>query len=102
MLDIIFKTEGQSLYWDGSQMSVLIQITEDSVYVIENENKKVRMQAYLKELQYVIINDDAEQAGGITLCFVKKGGFFAEISFKVQKIEELLSAILRLRSLLNL
>lgn len=56
----------------------MIEVTEDSMYIFEVENKKTRMQGYLKDLEYVIIHDETEDAGGLTLCFTKKGFFYNE------------------------
>ena len=84
-------------------MPVTVHVTEESIFVVEQESKRIRMNNSLKELRYIVINDDMhERAAEITLCFLKKQGFYSEVILKVQRIEELLASIICLRSLLNI
>lgn len=57
--DSIFKTEG--LFHqenDLPSIHIYIQLTEDYLIVIEAENMKIKSIANLKDLRYVIINED--------------------------------------------
>lgn len=82
-------------------MAVTIEVTEDSIYMIETQNDRIRMHGYLRELDAIVVHE-LYQPGVITLSFAKKAASFAEITIKAEKKDELLSAILCLRSLLNL
>ena len=85
-------------------MPIQISLTEENVFVVNSENSKIIFSSGLRELKYLIINDDInERTGEVTLCFNKKNGFFSEINLKIfQKLEDFISAIVSLRSHLQM
>jgi len=82
-------------------MSVSLEVTQDSVYMIETTNESIRMHGYLKDLQYILIHE-LYNSDSVTLSFQKKPGNYAEMVFIAEKKNDLICAILCLRSVLKL
>ena len=38
-------------------MAVTIEVTEDSIYMIETQNDRIRMHGYLKELDAIVVHE---------------------------------------------
>jgi hypothetical protein len=57
--DPIFKSEGL-LYLENDlpPIYVLMELNEEHFIVVEAENKKVRAIGYLKEIRFIVVNED--------------------------------------------
>lgn len=82
--DPIFKSEGL-LYLDNNlpPLYVMMELNEEQFIVIEAENKRTRAIGYLREIKFIIVNEDQlNRQGEVTLCFIKKNGFIQEVAIK--------------------
>ncbi|CDW89296.1 UNKNOWN [Stylonychia lemnae] len=99
----IFETEGH-LFQENDLPTIPVQIrlTEDYLMVFESLNSKIKIKslAQLKDLKYVIVNQDSLlNADDVNLIFSQKNGFYQELSMKIQKTDQFLSATISLRNL---
>jgi hypothetical protein len=65
---VIYKAEGMSAYWNKQQMPISLEVTEDSLFVIETANDKIRLHGYLKDLKYILIHE-LYHSDSITISF---------------------------------